>query len=148
MNAKWKESKLRRFTYWDGAKKIFFSDINTVKRMPKKNCWNLPTSLKCFACIYYHWKKNYVQSLYAKRRSLLSLHLGCNLEFVMFFMKKVMSYFSMSSMNSSIPLLLFGSVAVLDTILMSISFLTSSGTDGISLKKEKKINLQQFQIHS
>ena len=59
----------------------------------------------------------------------------------MFFMKKVMSYFSMSSMNSSIPLLLFGSVAVLDTILMSISFLTSSGTDGISLKKEKKNQL-------
>ena len=35
---------------------IFFSDINTGKTLPK-NCRNLSTSLKCFACIYYHWKK-------------------------------------------------------------------------------------------
>ena len=44
-----------------------------------KNCRNLSTSLKCFACFYYHWKKNWVQSLYVKRHSLLSLNLGCTL---------------------------------------------------------------------
>jgi hypothetical protein len=52
-----------------------FSDINTGKTLPK-NCWNLSTSLKCFACIYYHWKKFLVQSVYVKRRTLISLYIA------------------------------------------------------------------------
>ena len=43
--------------------KTFSSNINTSKTLPK-NCRNLSTSLKCFACIHYYWKKFLVQSLY------------------------------------------------------------------------------------
>ena len=50
-----KESKLHCFTLKDWTKTVFFNDINTGKTLPK-NCRNLSTSLKCFACIYYHWK--------------------------------------------------------------------------------------------
>jgi hypothetical protein len=59
--------------------KLFFSDNNTGKTLPK-NCWNLSTSLKCFACIYYHWKKFFVQSVYLKRRTLISLHIAHTLK--------------------------------------------------------------------
>ena len=55
--------------------KLFFSDINTGKTLPK-NCQNLSTSLKCFACIYYHWKKFLVQSVYVKRRTLISSYIA------------------------------------------------------------------------
>ena len=55
--------------------KLFFSDINTGKTLPK-NCRNLSTSLKCFACIYYHWKKFLVQSVYVKWRTLISLYIA------------------------------------------------------------------------
>ena len=58
-----------------------FSDIN-IKTLPK-NCRNLSISLKCFDCIYYHWKKNSVQSFYVKRGSLLSLPLCVHFSSVM-----------------------------------------------------------------
>ena len=55
---------------------LFFSDINTGKTLSKTV--ETSTSLKCFACIYYHWKKVLVQSLYVKQHSLLSLHVWKN----------------------------------------------------------------------
>ena len=59
--------------------------------------------------------------------------------FVTSFMKKVVSHFSMSPINSSIPWLLFGSaVAGLVTTLILILLSISSGTDGMSLKAKKK----------
>jgi hypothetical protein len=55
--------------------KLFFSNINTDKTLTK-NCRNLSTSLKCFACIHYHWKKFLVQSVFVKRCPLISLYIA------------------------------------------------------------------------
>ena len=52
--------------------------------MPK-NCRNLSTSLKCFACIYYHSKKFLVESVYEKRSTLISLYIAHTLVFTCIF---------------------------------------------------------------
>ena len=69
----YEEIKLQRFHIKRLNPKLFSAILILAKHCPK-NWWNLSTSLKCFACIYYHWKK-LVQSFYVKQRSLLSLHL-------------------------------------------------------------------------
>ena len=41
-----------------------------------KHCQKTVETSQCFACIYYHWKKFLVQSVYVKWRALISLYIA------------------------------------------------------------------------
>ena len=65
VHARCKESKLRGFTWMDWIKTVC-SVILIQEKHCQNNLWKPCNSLKCFACIYYHWTNSFGSIQYDK----------------------------------------------------------------------------------